>query len=306
MGTFRCTLFGAFSAQVGGTQLVGLGRGKVQELLCYVLLHRDRSITREALAGLLWEYTTTDQARAYLRRALWKLNNVMKVQTGRAGPPFVITRKDSIAWNPLCDVTVDVDEFEDAVKRCEGAEGSHLTSTQAGLLEFAVTLYEGDLLENYYQDWCIYKRERFRNLFLSALDKLSGYWQAQGQFSRAFTCTERILSHDNTREQAHRQLMLLKYLAGDRTGAIHQYERCATVLRNELGVAPAQPTTDLLEQIKERRLNGLAQGGPEETHPGNHLEMLAELKNGLAALTNAQDGMRRQVEALARKLDHLI
>jgi DNA-binding SARP family transcriptional activator len=48
--------------------------------------------------------------------------------------------------------------------------------------------------------------------------------------------------------------MRMQYLDGDRTAALAQYERCVTALRDELGVAPAQRTTVLYEQICADRL----------------------------------------------------
>ena len=45
-----------------------------------------------------------------------------------------------------------------------------------------------------------------------------------------------ILGFDRARESTHRHLMQLYYLAGDRTGALRQYERCARALDAELGV----------------------------------------------------------------------
>jgi DNA-binding SARP family transcriptional activator len=44
--------------------------------------------------------------------------------------------------------------------------------------------------------------------------------------------------------------MRLRYLAGDRTGAIRQFERCREALREEFGIAPGERTRLLYEQLK--------------------------------------------------------
>jgi DNA-binding SARP family transcriptional activator len=60
-----------------------------------------------------------------------------------------------------------------------------------------------------------------------------------------------ILRYDQARERTHRQLMRLQYLAGNRTGALRQFERCAAVLEKELGIQPAASTAALYEQIRD-------------------------------------------------------
>ena len=51
-------------------------------------------------------------------------------------------------------------------------------------------------------------------------------------------------------ERAHRRLMRLHYLSGDRTGALRQYAQCVSALDEELGVKPAQRTQVLYDQIR--------------------------------------------------------
>jgi DNA-binding SARP family transcriptional activator len=60
-------------------------------------------------------------------------------------------------------------------------------------------------------------------------------------------------------ERIHRRLMRLYYLAGDRTAALRQYERCVTLLREELGVDPSERTVALYRQIRSGRLMGHSQ-----------------------------------------------
>lgn len=51
-------------------------------------------------------------------------------------------------------------------------------------------------------------------------------------------------------EAAHRRLMRLHYLAGDRAGALLAYERCEQLLREELGASPSPQTLELLSTIR--------------------------------------------------------
>ena len=66
-----------------------------------------------------------------------------------------------------------------------------------------------------------------------------------------------MLEIDPFREDALRQLMAVRYEAGDRSGALQTYEQFARRLREELGVEPMPETAALREAvIREARLPG--------------------------------------------------
>ena len=120
----------------------------------------------------------------------------------------------------------------------------------AAVLDRAVDLYRGDLLEGWYQDWCLFERERLRTMYMMTVEKLLAYHLMHGELDEGFACGERILRHDRAHERTHWRLMRLRYLGGDRTGAMRQYDACVAALREELDVAPSERTTSLYELIR--------------------------------------------------------
>ncbi len=77
MSALRICLFGKFCVRRNEQVLDGFDARKVQELFCYLLLHRDHSLPRETLASLLWPDTTTAQSKKNLRQALWQLQSAL-------------------------------------------------------------------------------------------------------------------------------------------------------------------------------------------------------------------------------------
>jgi DNA-binding SARP family transcriptional activator len=152
------------------------------------------------------------------------------------------------------DFWLDVARFEDAVSSTKGVTGERLTQEQVTRLREAVLLYAGDLLEGCYQEWCLFERERLQNLYLVALDKLVSYCEVKQLFEEGLSYGTTILRYDRARERTHWQMMRLHYLAGDRTGALRQYERCVQALHQELGVEPSRQTNALYEHIRDDRL----------------------------------------------------
>jgi hypothetical protein len=63
-----------------------------------------------------------------------------------------------------------------------------------------------------------------------------------------------ILRVDRAHEQAHRRMMRLHALRGDRTAALRQYEQCVAALAEELGVQPTRRTLTLYDRIRADRL----------------------------------------------------
>src|SRR5262249_45023608 len=154
------------------------------------------------------------------------------------------------AFNQAAELWFDVLLFEQAFALVQDVPGRQLVASSAQVLKTAEELYRGKLLEGWYSDWCLYERERLQHMYLAMLDKLMEYSEAHQEYETGQTYGMRALRYDRARERTHRRMMRLQYLAGDRTAALYQYERCAAALQEELGVQPAQSTVVLYEKIR--------------------------------------------------------
>jgi DNA-binding SARP family transcriptional activator len=307
MSVLYIYLFGKFDAYYGELALSGLDGGKAQELLCYLLLNRDRPHSREVLAELLWNNSSSTQSKAYLRKALWQLQSAFDARAERLGERVLLVESDWVQLNPAADLYLDVAAFERAFLQSRGVRGRELDSRTAQILQAAVDLYRGDLLEGWYQDWCIYARQRLQQVYLAALDKLMGYCEACGNYEMGLLFGSRVLRYDRARERTHRRLMRLQHLAGDRTGALRQYERCVAALDEDLGVKPSQRTVRLYQQIRADQLSTpaleLVSGGavPEDEMPALP-EVLDHLRQFQVLLAEAQNRVQQDIQAVERAL----
>jgi DNA-binding SARP family transcriptional activator len=82
MDSLHFSLFGKFEVRAGQQQVVDLGSQKMRELLAYLLIYRDRPHFREELATLLWEDSSSSQARSYLRQKLYHVQSLLKQSAG--------------------------------------------------------------------------------------------------------------------------------------------------------------------------------------------------------------------------------
>jgi len=256
MSPLQVFLFGKFRMLDSERSPVRLDSFRAQELLCYLLLNRGHPQCRERLASQLWGNTaTTAESRGQLRKALWYLQSVLDGNAGSADACLLLVEPGWVQINPDSKVWLDVAAFEGAFDLLVDGPSAGLEQHQAESLRSVVEFYQGDLLEGWYQEWCLFERERFQYMYLAMLDRLMVFCEARQRYEAGVDYGKRILRYDRAREHTHRQLMRLYCLAGNRTAALRQYEQCMAALQEELGVGPARRTTALYELIRADRLD---------------------------------------------------
>ncbi|HLO17501.1 MAG TPA: BTAD domain-containing putative transcriptional regulator [Anaerolineales bacterium] len=249
MPGWKATLFGKFNLEHETKTISGIEPRQVRELLSYLLLFRNHPQPRDALSEALWDNRSSARTRKCLRQTLWRLQVALRMYGISAGPDLLIDN----AWIQLnlpADFWLDIAEFEKVFDLIKGKNAQALSTRDHQLMQYAVDIYKGDLLEGCYQDWCAFERERFQIMYLLLLDKLVQYCELHQKYEDGLAYGMKILSHDHAYERTHRQLMRLYVMTGNRTQALHQYERCVIALRDELDVEPSEVTKQLYAQIR--------------------------------------------------------
>jgi DNA-binding SARP family transcriptional activator len=249
MSALKATLFGNFNIMHADVDLKGMEARKVQELLSYLLINRNHTQPRELLCEILWGDQSSTNARKYLRQTLWRVQSVLRAQP-ISGVLDLMINNNWIQINISSDFWLDIAEFENVYDLVKGKNVHELGAQHQKLLEYAVGIYKGDLLEGWYPDWCIFERERYQTMHLLLLDKLVQYCELHEYYEAGLSYGMEILRNDHAYERTHRQLMRFYYLIGNRTEALHQYERCVMALHTELGVEPSEKTKLLYDQIR--------------------------------------------------------
>jgi DNA-binding SARP family transcriptional activator len=250
-GLLEVRLFGRFSIRYGGEPVLGRAPRKVQELVAYLCLHQERASRRDDLVRLLWGEGDLERGRKYLRQSLWLLQRELNGETQKP----IDQDRSWVKIRPAPGgLWVDALTLESVFRASQGVDGSSLDAPAAESLSAACDLYRGDLLEGWYGAWCLADRDRYREIYLAARAKLAAYHESKSHFEIAMAHAKAALQLDRANESIHRMLMRLLYRSGDRTGALRQFERCRTALREELGVDPSQETNALLDAIRLDRI----------------------------------------------------
>lgn len=304
MGNLYISLFGKLRIHDDDLGTLHLEPRRAAELLCYLLLYRDRLHEREKLATLLWPEAPPAQSKRYLRQLLWQLQSTLN-HTDQPDAHLVYADHTRLGINHDVSYGLDIARFETAFATVADQPGGSLCAQQVEQVRAAVQLYQGDLLEGWYQDWCILERDRLQNMYLAMLDKLLSHSETHQVYEAGLTYGIQILRYDRAREQTHRQLMRLYYLAGNRTAALHQYELCVTTLREELDVEPTASTVALYQQIsKEQFCSSDLSGAPGELLTTLASRQTLETVQQLEQIQCALSQLQSQVTFLLQNLKH--
>jgi DNA-binding SARP family transcriptional activator len=290
----RVQLFGNLRIHDRARKIECFQSNRAKELFCYLLLHRNHPHSRETLGGLFWADCDRNQSRKYLRQALWQLHHSMREVGGSAGGRCLTVEGDFVGWDAKSDIWVDVFQFENAFASAQLTAGEKLSRACADDLRHAVALYEGDLMEGWYQDWCLFHRERLQSNYLVLLEKLMDYSELHREYDAGLAYGERLLNRDKVRERSYIRMMRMQYLAGDRAGAIRQFQRCVDALQEELGIKPSRRTREVYERIRADQLDAV----PHPQQDGVFAPALPDLRELKAQLVKLQHHVQFQIQRI--------
>ena len=106
--------------------------------------------------------------------------------------------------------------------------------------------YEYDLLPDWYDDWILLHRERWRQIRLHALESLADVLRRAGDCATAAEAGLAALRADPLRETAHRVLIQTYLSEGNRPEALRQYRAYEATMRDEMGMQPSSEIAALV------------------------------------------------------------
>jgi predicted ATPase/DNA-binding SARP family transcriptional activator len=228
-------LFGTGRISLGARRVILRGHPKMWSVIAYLALNAGTRIEREALAATIWPDISDAAARGNLRRHLSYLDDALD-QTGTGS--WIDRSATHVGLNAERSIWTDVGAFV----ACSG-DGSRLAE--------AAQLYRGELLAGRDDEWIAEPRERFRERYVDVLERLVRLEKRSGNSSAALIHATDLLRADPFREDIVRAVMRLRFAQGDRAGALHEYERFAALVGDELRIEPAAQTVRLATALRD-------------------------------------------------------
>ena len=172
---------------------------------------------RARLAALLWPDSDADAARNALRQRLFQLRKTLGFDAVGGSATLALA----------AGLTHDLHDADNVLGDAEPAASG----------EFAV--------------WLEQQRQRRRDRVHLSLVELAQMAEDAGDWSDALSHARKLLAFEPASEVAHRRVIRLHYLAGDRAAALMAFDCCEWVLKNEVGARPSAETLALLATLEQ-------------------------------------------------------
>ncbi len=233
----RLELLGGFRVLTDGRPAVRLPSARQQQLIAFLVLHGRRApIQRQRIAGSLWPDSSDAQALTNLRRELHHLREEWAELDA-----LIDAGSRTLAWREDIGAVVDLVSFETAADR--GLAGDRAA------LQDAAGLYKGDVLPAWTAEWIDVDRERLRQRAKEVLVRLVSLLEQDRAFGDAIERAQQLLRLDPIDEGAWCALMRCHARRGERATALHLYQRCAALLKTEIGIQPSAATRMTYREI---------------------------------------------------------
>ena len=226
-------MLGVFEVQYEGEPVKFPTRTSAS-LLAYLALNPGIAHRREKLAGLLWPDIDEVKARNNLRHTLWRLRNAI-------GDQYFNADKTTITFDTGSDYVLDVDTLKTQ-------DGDTLSSED---LVNKVSVYKGEFLPGFYDEWVTLERERLHSIFEDRMQDLLDQLVKEGRWRDVREWGEHWIAYGFSPEPAYRGLMMAYAGLRDLSGVAVIYQRCKEDLRKELSVEPSAETHYLFKQLSQ-------------------------------------------------------
>jgi DNA-binding SARP family transcriptional activator len=224
--TVEVDLLGGFELRRAG-KIVRLPLSS-QRVIAFLAVN-GRTLQRSYVAGSLWTESSEEHAGASLRSALWRMHEPLS--------GLVETTVGGIRLKPT--ITVDLTSLVGDSQRLGDCQVMHLQSL--------TKRFDTELLPDWYEDWVLDSRDRWRQVRLHALELLARLLARAGLYGAAVDAGLSAIRAEPLRESAHRTLVEVHLAEGNAGEALRQFRTYERLLRRELRIEPSPRMLGLVQ-----------------------------------------------------------
>lgn len=230
-------VLGQLRATRDGAEL-DLGPRLQRALLAILLTDANRVVPVDRLVDLLWHDEPPAAAMASLQAYVSQLRKALEPERARRAPARVLVTEDPGYVLRVPEDQVDALRFAALVHRAHD-ELDQRPQQAAETLELALSLWRGEPFAEFAgEPWALPLVARLTEAHDLAEEDQIDAWLALGRHAQAAAELEPLVDARPLRERRWRQLMVATYRCGRQGDALRAYQRCRSVLADELGIEP--------------------------------------------------------------------
>ncbi len=231
-------VLGSFRVDRDG-QEVAPGPRLQRALLAILVVEAGHVVPADRLIDLLWRDEPPAAASASVQAYVSQLRRLLEPDRPARAPARVLVTQDPGYALRVGGDQVDALRFEALARQAHDDLAAGQPAPAAADLEDALTLWRGDPLAEFAgEPWAVPVVARLVEAHDLALEDRVDAWMALGGDAQAAAELEAMVAARPLRERRWGQLIVAAYRCGRQADALHAYQRCRTVLADELGLEP--------------------------------------------------------------------
>src|SRR5215472_17616534 len=231
-------VLGAFRVDRDGRE-VDLGPRLQRALLAILVVEAGHAVPVDRLIDLLWRDKPPAAAIASVQAYISQLRRVLEPGRPARAPAQVLVTQDPGYVLRAADDQVDALRFQALARHAHDDLADGQPAAAAADLEAALTLWRGGPLPEFANEpWAVPVVARLVEAHDLAAEDLIDAWLALGRHAQAAAELEAMVEARPLRERRWGQLIVATYRCGRQADALRAYQRCRTVLADELGLEP--------------------------------------------------------------------
>lgn len=220
---------------------------KAWMLIQYLIANRNSTISVDQLVADIWGLEESHDPLNVLKNLVYRARHILKDLSPDQDAEFILYAKESYCWNSSIPWKVDVERFEESIRR---AETARYNGDKVADYYEAFRLYKGEFLpKSAYCDWVIRKSTYYATLYITCTIKLCKLLGEQNRFDEIIHICESAVNIYPYEEKLHEQLIRGYIASGRFSKALSHYNYISKLFYNELGVCLSDEIKMLYQKI---------------------------------------------------------
>lgn len=211
--------------------------------LFFFFVHQ-QGVRKEDVGLEFWPEFSSSKISSNFHATLWRVRKAL-------GEREIITfLENEYRINPAVTIWYDVAEFSFHIEQAEAPELS--PTNRAEHWRQAITLYQGDYLEDIFMNWSVQRADELRNMYIHALTNLAEWEASRNHNAVAIALYEKVLDIEPYLDNIHLTLMKCLANSGSPSGSKAHYHKYKEFLRRELNTEPSRELQVYYDQLSRQ------------------------------------------------------
>jgi len=207
--------------------------------LFLVFLAHPEGLTKEEIGVIFWPDASSSELKLRFKNTIYRMRHAV-------GSDVVNFQDNFYLFNRAVDYEYDVQNFITAIKK---ASGKKKVDQKIEAFETTVSLYKGTYLPHLDETWVVADRERYLGMYTKAAEELAFLYLNNKELESSLVISQTALVFDPYNEPLHRICMNAYAALGNKSAVRHQFNKCRTILLEEIGSEPSSQTIELYQSL---------------------------------------------------------